>query len=298
MERAREITEGIWLIDTYMADVPGFTAVYAVRGSMGAAVVDSGVSMSSQVILEGLDEVGIGRNEVRYIIVTHIHLDHAGGAGYLLRELPDARVVIAAQGMHTMAEPQRLVASARRSLGKLADMYGDMLPIEERRLMAAEEAGILELGGKTLRLVPTPGHATTHQCVVEETTSTLFSGDSLGIYLAEEGKVIPVTPLPDFDLEEQRRTLERLAGLGCGRTCFTHFGCGGDSADLARESSHNLELMVQAVKEGMRRDTDPKRIAGELMRIMDVSSSYGMFMFGGMSLLNVHGIMRYLGARR
>ena len=298
MEKTREVSEGIWLIDTCMADVPGFTAVYAVRGSAGAALVDAGVSVSSGLILEGLDEAGIGRDEIRYVIVTHIHLDHAGGAGYLLREFPDACVVVAARGVHILAEPQRLVASARRSLGKIADMYGDMVPIEERRLLAAEETGVLELGGKTLRLVPTPGHATTHQCVVEETTATLFSGDSLGIYLAEEGKVIPVTPLPDFDLEEQRRTLERLAGLDCGRTCFTHFGCGGESAALARESSHNLELMVQAVKDGMRQDKDPKRIAGDLIRLMDVSSSYGMFMFGGMSLLNVHGIMRYLGVGR
>jgi glyoxylase-like metal-dependent hydrolase (beta-lactamase superfamily II) len=294
MGKVHATAEGIWLIDTCMAEVPEFTAVYAIRGNEGAALVDSGVSVSSQAILDSLSEAAIGREEVLYIIVTHIHLDHAGGAGYLLQELPNARAIIASRGIEIMAHPERLVASARRSLGKIADMYGDMVPVDRSRLMAAEEAGTLELGGKTLRIVPSPGHAATHQCVVEEKTATLFSGDSLGIYLPDEGKVIPVTPPPDFDLEEQRRTLERLADLDCVRTCFTHYGCGGDCASLARQSMRNLELMVETVREGMLRETDPKRVAGELIRIMDVSSPYGMFMFGGMSLLNVHGIMRYL----
>lgn len=295
MEKARYIGDDVWLMDTYMADIPEFTAVYALRGKEGAALVDSGVSVSGRTVLEGLEEAGIARDEVRYIIVTHIHLDHAGGAGYLLRDLPYARVVVAEQGLKTLARPERLVASARRSLGSLADMYGDMAPIDEGRLLSAEESEMLDLGGRILRLIPAPGHASTHQCVVDETSGTLFSGDALGVYLAEEGKVIPVTPPPDFNLEAERRTLERLGGLDCGRTCFAHFGCGGACADLARESLHNLELMVQEVKEGLRKGEDPKRIAGELMRIMNVSSPYGMFMFGGMSLLNVHGIKRYLG---
>ncbi len=293
MLRTQAIDGGIWLIDTGMADVPEFTAVYVLQGDAGAALVDAGVSLSCGVVLEGLDEAGITRAEVRYIIVTHIHLDHAGGAGHLVRELPNARVVVARKGVDILADPARLVASARRSLGRIADMYGDMEAVAGERLLAAEEVESISLGDRALRLIPAPGHASTHICVVDETSGTLFCGDSLGIYLAAEGKVIPVTPPPDFDLEEQRRTLERLADLDCGRTCFTHFGCGGASADLARQSSHNLELMVEAVK-GMGRDSDPKRTAGELMRIMDVSSPYGMFMFGGMSLLNVHGISRYL----
>ena len=121
------------------------------------------------------------------------------------------------------------------------------------------------------------------------------NGDALGIYLAGEGKVIPLTPPPDFNLEDERRTLDRLGRLDCGRTCFSHFGCGGACDGLARESLHNLELMVEKVREGLHKGEDPKHIAGELVRIMDVNSRYGKFMFGGMSLVNVHGIRRYLG---
>ncbi|MEW6553275.1 MAG: MBL fold metallo-hydrolase [Actinomycetota bacterium] len=297
MTEVRAVAEGIWLIDTAMADVPGFTAVYALRGDAGAALVDAGISVSYGTVLEGLDEAGILREEVQYIIVTHIHLDHAGGAGHLMRELPNASVVVARKGLDILADPARLVASARRSLGRIADMYGDMEPIARERLVGAEDMESVSLGNRTLRMVPAPGHASSHICVVDETSGTLFSGDSLGLYLAPEGKVIPVTPPPDFDLEQQRHTLERLAALGCGRTCFTHFGCGGASTELARLSSHNLELMVEAVS-AMGPDGDPKRTAGRLMRIMDVSSPYGIFMFGGVSLLNVHGISRCLGRER
>jgi glyoxylase-like metal-dependent hydrolase (beta-lactamase superfamily II) len=294
MEKVRSLGGGTWLIDTLFAGAEGFSSVYALRGSRGVALVDSGVSADAGNILAGLDEAGIGREEVLYIIVTHIHLDHSGGAGSLLGELPGASVVVAAAGVETLARPERLVASARRALGVIAELYGDMVPIDPGRLLAAEDAGPLDLGGRALRLVSTPGHASTHQCVVDEATGTLFSGDALGIWLEEEAKVIPVTPLPDFHLEQQRESMRLLEGLDCGRTCFAHFGCGGPCAGLALQSLDNLEKMVVAVREGVREGADPGQTAGELMRLMGVSTPYGMSMFGGMSLQNVQGITRYL----
>ncbi len=173
MERTRSIGKDFWLIDTLFSGMPGFAAVYALRGERGAALVDSGISTSAGNILEGLSEAGIARQEVLFIVVTHIHMDHSGGAGSLLHELPNARVVVAAGGVNTLAQPERLVASARRALGVIADLYGEMVPIERDRLLAAEEAGDLDLGGRALRLIPTPGHATTHQCVVDEASGTL-----------------------------------------------------------------------------------------------------------------------------
>jgi glyoxylase-like metal-dependent hydrolase (beta-lactamase superfamily II) len=294
LQKTRSVTEGIWLIDTFIAEMEGYASVYAVKGESGAALVDSGVSTTVGNILKGLEEAGIAREEVQYVIATHIHVDHAGGAGYLMRELPEARAVVASNGVHTLAQPERLVASARRALGAIMDTYGEMVPIESERLLSAEEAGTLDLGGRALRFIPTPGHASTHICVVDDASGTLFTGDSMGMYLADEGKVIPVTPLPDFDLEEQRRSMERLAALDCGRTCFAHFGCAGECAPLARESLRNMEVMVEAVKEAMRTDADQLETAAELMRLMGVTSHYGTYMFGGMSLQNVQGITRYL----
>ena len=273
MESTRSLGDDTWLIDTLFAGAEGFSSVYALRGGRGAALVDSGVSADAGKILAGLDEAGIGREEVLYIIVTHIHLDHSGGAGSLLEELPEARVVVAAAGVETLARPERLVASARRALGVIAELYGDMVPIDPGRLLAAGEAGPLDLGGRALRLLPTPGHASTHQCVVDEATGTLFSGDALGIWLEEEAKVVPVTPLPDFHLERQRESMRLLEGLDCGRTCFAHFGCAGRCAGLARESLDNLEKMVAAVREAVREGADAGQTAGELVRLMGVSFS-------------------------
>ncbi len=293
---ASRIGDDTWLIDILLAGMEGYAAVYALRGSRGVALVDSGTSACAPNIIAGLEEAGIAREEVLYIVVTHIHLDHSGGAGALVRELPEARVVVAPGGVGTLARPERLVASARRALGVIAELYGDMLPIDEGRLEAAGEGG-LDLGGRHLRLVPTPGHASSHVCVVDEATNTLFSGDSLGLWLAEEGKVVPVTPLPDFDLNQQRRSLRHLEELDCARTCFAHFGCAGGSAALARDSLAGLELMVGVVEDARRAGRKPSEAAGELMRLMEISSPYGEFMFGGMSLQNVHGITRYLEKR-
>ena len=282
-----------WLIDILLAGMEGYAAVYALRGSRGAALVDSGTLACAPHVLAGLEEAGISREEVLYIVVTHIHIDHSGGAGALVRELPEARVVVAPAGIDVLAMPERLVASARRALGAIAELYGDMLPVSRDRLISAED-GAVDLGDRRLRLVPTPGHALSHVCVVDDSTGTLFSGDALGLWLAEEAMVVPLTPLPDFDLEQQRSSLRRLEETGCVRTCFAHFGCAGGSAGLARESLAGLEMLVEAVEEARREGRKPSETAGELTRLMGISSPYGRFMFGGMSLQCVHGITRYL----
>jgi glyoxylase-like metal-dependent hydrolase (beta-lactamase superfamily II) len=295
MEKAVDVGDGTWLIDIMMGDIPGFAGVFALEGERGAALVDTGVSKSSDRILLGLQEAGISREKVSYIIVTHIHLDHAGGAGYLLREMPNARVVLAENRREELVRPERLVKSARRALGAVADMYGDMVPIDESRILGVEESLELDMGNRVLRVFPTPGHAASHICIEDKTKSMLFSGDSLGMYLVQEGKVIPVTPPPDFDLEEQRRTLEALAVLDCNRTCFTHFGCAGNCSDLARASLHALEVMAETVREGMHRGRDPHSMAEELMQIMEIESPHGTLMFNTMSLVSVNGLLRYFG---
>lgn len=293
MGKATGVGDNTWLIDIYMGDIPGFAAVYALQGEEGVALVDAGVSKSRARIIEGLKEAGISKEEVLYIIVTHIHLDHAGGAGYLLQDLPNAKVVMAENSMEELVQPERLVKSARRALGAISDMYGDMVPIARSRMLGVKEPMELDIGRRALRVFLTPGHATSHICVEDRTKNMLFSGDALGMYLAEEGKVIPTTPPPDFDLEEQRQTLEALAGLDCARTCFTHFGCAGSCSDLARTSLHALEVMVETVKEGMHKDRDPQSMAEELMQIMEIESPYGTLMFSSMSLVSVNGLLRY-----
>lgn len=293
MEKTAAVGDDTWLIDTHMGGVPGFAAVYALRGEKGAALVDAGVSKSRDMIMGGLQEAGISPEEVNYIIVTHIHLDHAGGAGYLLRDMHNAVVVMAENRSEELVRPERLVKSARRALGAMADIYGDMIPVDRNRIMGVRESIDLDMGGRILRVFPAPGHAASHICVEDLTRSMLFPGDALGMYLAEEGKVIPTTPPPDFDLEQQRRTLETLAGLECARTCFTHYGCAGNCSDLARDCLHALELMVKTVREGMRRARDPQCMAEELMRIMEVESPHGTLMFSSMSLVSVNGLLRY-----
>ncbi|MEJ5185900.1 MAG: MBL fold metallo-hydrolase [Candidatus Geothermincolales bacterium] len=293
MELVREVGGGIYLIDTCMGGVPEFTAVYLVVGKRSCMLVDSGPSTGVEYVIKGLGHLGVDPEDVGYVLLTHVHLDHAGGIGDLLEELPGA-VAMVRRGMESLiSDPGRLVESARRALGPLFAMYGEMRPVAPDRLWGVEEE-VLDLGGRRIRVFPTPGHSRSHLCALDETTATLFCGDSLGMFLADEGKVLPVTPPPDFDLEEQRSTLEKLAALGFRRACFSHFGWTVHGPDLVARCRRALERMVDEVRRGLARQLSDEEIAEGIMRLLEVDTPYGEFMFRGMSLVSVKGIMRYL----
>jgi glyoxylase-like metal-dependent hydrolase (beta-lactamase superfamily II) len=293
MDLVREVGGGVYLIDTFMGGVPDFTAVYLVVGKEACLLVDSGPSTGVENVLEGLRNLGVDPEDIKYVLLTHIHLDHAGGVGHLMDELHEA-VALVRRGMEPLlSDPRRLVESARRALGPLFHMYGDMRPVARERVQGVEER-VLDLGGRKVRVFPTPGHSRSHLCALDEATSTLFCGDSLGLFLADEGKVLPVTPPPDFDLEEQRATLERLAATGFRRACFSHFGWATRGSELVGLSLRSLERMVEEVKRGIARGVPEEEIAEDIMRLLEVDTPYGEFMFRGMSLVSVRGITRYL----
>lgn len=148
MEKAVDAGDDVWMIDTHIGDIQGFAAVYVLRGEKGCALFDSGVSGSVVSIMEGLEAAGIAPDEVLCIIVSHIHLDHAGGAGYLLKEMPNARVMITDIGMESMMNPERLLKSAHRALGALSSLYGDMIPIDRERILPVEGQREIDLGGQ------------------------------------------------------------------------------------------------------------------------------------------------------
>ncbi len=293
MELVREVGGGIYLIDTFMGGVQAFTAVYLVAGKKACMLVDAGPSTGVDNVLKGLRVLGVDLEDVKYVLLTHVHLDHAGGTGHLLERLPRA-VALVREGMEAvLVDPSRLMDSARRALGPIFEMYGEMRLVSPERVTGVGEA-TLELGERMIRVIPTPGHSRSHLCALDLVTSTLFCGDSLGIFLADEGKVLPVTPPPDFDLVEQRATLEKLAATGFRRACFSHFGWTAHGTELVSMSLRALERMVEEVRRGMAKEMDPREIAEGIMRLLGVHTPYGEFMFRDMSLVSVKGIMRYL----
>lgn len=215
------MAEGVYLLDVWQFGQPGTGGVYLLSGAE-AALVEAGTSLAVPRILAGLEGVGIPREAVRWIFVTHVHLDHAGGAGALVRELPRAQVVVHPRGAKHLSDPSKLVASVREAVGDRFPLYGEAIPIPEERLFPAQDGERFTVGAHTLRAVFSPGHAPHHLCFLEEVKGLLFTGDAAGLYL--EGRLYPATPPPSFDLAASLDTLARLQGLNPKALLYTHFG--------------------------------------------------------------------------
>lgn len=215
------MAEGVYLVDAWQFGRRGIGGVYLLAGTE-AALVEAGTSLAVPRILAALGELGIPREAVRWIFVTHVHLDHAGGAGALVRELPRAQVVVHRRGAKHLADPSRLVASVRQAVGDRFPLYGEVIPIPEGRLQVAEDGERFPVGGQIIRVVDAPGHAPHHLCFLEEIKGLLFTGDAAGLFLG--GRLLPATVPPSFDLELSLSTLERLSSLDPKALCYTHFG--------------------------------------------------------------------------
>ncbi|HEC63637.1 MAG TPA: MBL fold metallo-hydrolase [Candidatus Acetothermia bacterium] len=217
----KRIAGEVYLVDVWQFGRAGLGGVYLIRGE-GAALVEAGTSLAVPRILTALEELGISRGKVRWIFVTHVHLDHAGGAGVLVRQLPQARVVVHPRGARHLADPRRLLSSVRQAVGDRFPLYGEAIPIPEEQLYVPEDGEVFPVGKHRIRAVDAPGHAPHHLCFFEETQGLLFTGDAAGLWL--DGRLFPATVPPSFDLELSLATLERISALDPKVVCYTHFG--------------------------------------------------------------------------
>ncbi len=209
--------------DVRLFDVRQFGSIYVIEDEK-LAVVDTGTSHSAERILKALRAADISPGDVDYLLISHIHLDHAGGAGYLMQELPNARVVVHHLGARHLADPSRLVASAKEALKDAFAHYGEMAPIREDRIMAVDEGDAVDLGGRTLRVLHTPGHAPHELCLRDEKSGAVFTGDAAGLYFPEDDVLEPITPMPSFHLEEVIASLERVMTYAPRAFLFAHYG--------------------------------------------------------------------------
>ena len=205
------------LIDTMHFGRPRAGAVYHIHGEKHA-LIETGTSLACPYIAEALGEI-----DLDYIFVTHVHLDHAGGAGYLARDHPKAKMVVHPRGAGHLIDPTRLVESVRTVTGDLFSHYGEVIPVPGERIHVAEDGERFDLGrGATIEAIETPGHAPHHLCFFEHDAGGLFTGDAAGIL--HQGKVFPATPPPNFDLELSLKSLERLRDYRPETLYYTHFG--------------------------------------------------------------------------
>jgi len=253
-----QFNEHIWYIDNGLLNAPGFGSTYLLRGD-ALAIVETGTSLCAPRVLDGLRRLGVRPAEVRHILLTHIHMDHAGGTGTLLPHMPAATVYIHSRTAKYLVQPADLLRSAERALGPLFAAHGTVEPIAADRIVHADQLR-LDLGrGVVLEAIATPGHSPDHLAYYEATSRSLFSGDSLGIELPRYGYAGPVTPPPAFDLERQRETFRKLLELDAASILFSHWGPGQQPVRASIERSHQrLEMLVALVREQWQAgDIDP-----------------------------------------
>jgi glyoxylase-like metal-dependent hydrolase (beta-lactamase superfamily II) len=220
------IAPGFDHVDINFLGYPQIIATAILHGKGGVALVDPGPSSTLPTLRAALRERGIGPADIRAILLTHIHLDHAGSTGTLVRELPHATVYVHRRGAAHLVDPARLLDSATRLYGaaSMDRLWGEFLAVPEANVRALDGGETIEAGGRALEVAYTPGHASHHVCYYDPSSGVAFTGDVAGIRRGSGRYVMPPTPPPDIDLEMWAQSLDRVMAWSPDTLFITHFG--------------------------------------------------------------------------
>ncbi len=249
-----DLASGITTIDTGLVR-PGFTASYLIVEQDEAAFVDVGPAVHCSTVLKTLEQKKLAPTQVRYIIVTHVHFDHAGSAGTLVRHFPNAQVVVHPKGARHLINPEKLMAGAAAVYGeeKLLSLFGEMIPVLAEKVVQAEDNSVFDLAGRRLLIRHTDGHARHHLCVIDECSQGIFTGDAFGLsyreFDSDQGHAIfPVTAPVQFEPDAMRASIDMLMGYHPERLYLTHFGQVTDVARLGARLHHAIEQFVEIAR--------------------------------------------------
>jgi len=221
----RPLAAGLDCVDLTFQGYPQIIATAVLEGPGGVALVDPGPASTLPTLERGLEAKGIKLTDVTAIVLTHIHLDHAGATGTIVRKLPKATVYVHARGARHLIDPARLLDSALRLYGEDMDrLWGEFLAVPAGNVRALDGGETVAVAGRTLEVAYTPGHASHHVCYLDRAGGLAFAGDTAGIRRGSGVYVMPPTPPPDIDLEAWRASLDRLLAWDPDTLFVTHFG--------------------------------------------------------------------------
>ncbi len=301
-----EAAPGITGIDTKLGGRATVTASYLINAER-PALVETGPTACQAELVGALETLGVGRQDLAHVVVSHIHIDHAGGAGALSRLFPKATIWAHERGARHLVDPTRLVASTIRTYGeeKVATMFGQTLPVASDRMRSLSDHTVIDLGDRTLEAMDAPGHASHEIFLVDRDTDSLFTGDGFGIFLPDVGLLRPASPAPEFDLEQAIASIEHARSQRPSRLLFSHFGPVGAvdaTCDLAIE---RLRTWTSAVARSLESGAPPEE-AGQALRdetaeeteaALEAGLDVGRYEFLSSFDVNAAGIVRYLTKR-
>ena len=255
------LAAGVSYCDLQFQSRPRIVAAALVHGPGGAAIVDPGPSSTLPTLQAALAATGLSMRDVTALLLTHIHLDHAGATGTLVRENPGLRVYVHERGAPHLVDPSKLLASATMLYGDAMDrLWGEVSPVPASALAVLKGGERIEAGGRAFDVAYTPGHASHHVSYFNSDTGVAFVGDTAGIKIVENGYVLPPTPPPDINLEIWEQSLRAIESWRPETLFLTHFGPHGAAGAHIAELRDHLALAADLARQSLARDeTDTQR---------------------------------------
>ncbi|MDO8637436.1 MAG: MBL fold metallo-hydrolase [Dehalococcoidia bacterium] len=298
-----KVAEDTYLIDTVSYGMPRFVGSYVIAADK-IAVVDCGPTTSLPHLKAEIKKLGFKIKDIDYLVITHIHIDHFGGVGTLLQELPKAQVIVHQRGAKHIINPTPMLERTRAMVGDAAmERDGAVLPIPAARVRAVQEGETLDLGkGHRLKLIHTPGHSNSALCMLDEKLNGLYVGDSAGVCFVDDDAVLSPAPAGDFDLELSLTSIQRMQGLKPDMLFFPHFGVSRRAALVLKKSESSLrdtaDTVLQALKKGP--DKVEEALKEKIVKVMaDVKDKgpYYQYMMREVAGLSSAGYSRYFARK-
>ncbi|ELZ10840.1 beta-lactamase [Halovivax asiaticus JCM 14624] len=279
-------------VDTGMYDTAEYGSVYLLDYER-PAIVDSGIGTNYERILAALDEVGIDHDDLAAIVLTHVHLDHAGGAGFLAEACPNATVYAPHNGARHVRDPSRLVEGTKAAVGDQWRYYVEPKPVPEDRLEPYEDGDVIGLGTHELRAHAAPGHAPHHFVFEDPANDAVFTADGAGIWVPAIDEVRPTSPPPQFDLAQCLADVETIRDLDPSTLCFAHFGP-RETGDVLDAYAETLSAWVESVREQRAELGDDEAVIEHFADATDLDSVWGETKARGEVSMNVRGVLTSL----
>lgn len=256
-DRISPLGDGITAIDTVMADERELNAVYLVEASQ-PALIEAGPGADHDRIVSALDALGVDAASLAHMVVTHVHMDHAGGVGALLERYPDATVWVHEIGARHLVDPERLVASTGRTYGKerMRALYGPMAPSPADRVRSVTGGERIDLGDRSLTVVHTPGHASHHVALHDDRSGAMWTGEAIGSYLPWADCYRPALPPPEVEIERALASISAMRSRTPTALLTSHYGRVPDPSEAFHRAADRIRTWCATVETTLRRDRD------------------------------------------
>jgi glyoxylase-like metal-dependent hydrolase (beta-lactamase superfamily II) len=284
-----------YYVDTGMYGTEKYGAVY-IFDTERPTMLDTGIGTNHDLLLDALDEVGIDREDLELLVPTHVHLDHAGGAGFLAEACPNAEVLIHERGARHLIDPERLWQGTKAAVGEQIEFYTEPEPVPDSRVAPLVDGDTVDLGDRELDVYEAPGHAPHQHVFHDAEADAVFVADAAGIYVPQLDAIEPTSPPANFDFEQCIEDVRLIQRLDPETLCYAHFGP-APADGLLTEYADVLTDWVEAIAEARVELTDDEAVIEHFVERTEMDAVWGERKAEAETAMNVRGVLGYLDRR-